>query len=355
MKKGIDVSHHQGKIDWEKVKQSGVEFAIIRAGFGNVISQKDTYFDVNMENALNAGIPVGAYWFSYAVDTKDALKEAEVCHSVLKKWKDKLSYPVFFDFEYDSEEYNSEITYNRQGRTDIIRAFCEAMKGYGYSVGYYTNRDYIQNRIDKTRLPYDLWLADYSGSPDYACAIQQTSSTGKVNGISGNVDMNTCFAEYEEEETETTEAATPAPSPAPAPAVYYRVRTQAHGWLPEVKGLTDYAGYQDSPITDIAIRVTEGTVKYRVHVLGGGWLPYVTGCNIQDSRNGYAGSGKAIDAVEVYYSTPKGKTVRKAKYRVSPVGGNYYPWQYDNETTGSQDGYAGSYGRKIGKLQITLE
>lgn len=148
---------------------------------------------------------------------------------------------------------------------------------------------------------------------------------------------------------------TVSPAPSAAPAVYYRVRTQAHGWLPEVKGLADYAGYQDSPITDIAIRVTEGTVKYRVHVLGGGWLPYVTGCNINDSAKGYAGNGKAIDAVEIYYSTPKGKTVRKAKYRVSPVGGNYYPWQYDNETTGSQDGYAGSYGRKIGKLQITLE
>lgn len=346
--KGIDVSHHQGEIDWKKVKIGGVKFAVIRAGFGNSAAQKDKQFESNMKGALGEKIPVGVYWFSYAVDAKDALKEAEVCHSILKPYKNKLTLPVFFDFEYDSETYNGEITYNRQGRTDIIRAFCEAMKGYGYKVGYYTNRDYIQNRIDKARLPYDLWLADYSGGPDYDCAIQQTSSTGKVNGISGNVDMNTCFAEYEEEETVS-------PAPSPAPVVYYRVRTQAHGWLPEVKGLADYAGYQDSPITDIAIRVTEGTVKYRVHVLGGGWLPYVTGCNIQDSRNGYAGSGKAIDAVEIYYSTPKGKTMRKAKYRVSPVGGGYYPWQYDNETTGGQDGYAGSYGRKIGKLQITLE
>ena len=141
----------------------------------------------------------------------------------------------------------------------------------------------------------------------------------------------------------------------PAPAVYYRVRTQAHGWLPEVKGLADYAGYQDSPITDIAIRVTEGAVKYRVHVLGGDWLPSVTGCDINDSKSGYAGNGKPIDAVEVYYTTPKGRTARRAKYRVSPIGGGYYPWQYDNETTGGQDGYAGSYGRKTGKLQITLE
>ncbi|MFR8002538.1 MAG: N-acetylmuramoyl-L-alanine amidase family protein [Hydrogeniiclostridium sp.] len=149
------------------------------------------------------------------------------------------------------------------------------------------------------------------------------------------------------------EASTPAPSA--ASAVYYRVRTQAHGWLPEVKGLADYAGYQDSPITDIAVRVTAGTVKYRVHVLGGGWLPYVTGCDINDSAKGYAGSGKAIDAVEAYYSTPKGRTVRRAKYRAAPTGGNYYPWQYDNETTGGQDGYAGAFGRRIGRLQITLE
>lgn len=152
-------------------------------------------------------------------------------------------------------------------------------------------------------------------------------------------------------------SAAPAPAPAPsaAPAVYYRVRTQAHGWLPEVKGLADYAGYQDSPVTDIAVRVTAGTVKYRVHVLGAGWLPYVTGCNINDSANGYAGNGKAIDAVEVYYYTPKGQTVRRAKYRAAPTGGNYYPWQYDNETTGGQDGYAGAFGRRIGRLQITLE
>ena len=115
---------------------------------------------------MAAGLPVGTYWFSYAADAKDALKEAEVCHSILKPWKDRLTLPVFFDFEYDSETYNKKVTYTRQSRTDIIRAFCEAMKGYGYKVGYYTNKDYIQNRIDKARLPYDLWLADYSGSPD---------------------------------------------------------------------------------------------------------------------------------------------------------------------------------------------
>ena len=236
--KGIDVSHHQGEIDWKKVKIDGVKFAVIRAGFGNSAAQKDKQFEVNMKGALGEKIPVGAYWFSYAVDAKDALKEAEVCHSILKSYKNKLTLPVFFDFEYDSETYNGEITYTRQGRTDIIRAFCEAMKGYGYKVGYYTNRDYIQNRIDKARLPYDLWLADYSGGPDYDCAIQQTSSTGKVNGISGNVDLNTCFAEYEE-------AGTAAPSE-PESTSKYRAGDTVRVLKAEVYGGGSFRTYADT-------------------------------------------------------------------------------------------------------------
>ena len=341
--KGIDVSRHQGKIDWKKVKEDGIEFAVIRAGFGNTVSQKDERFEENMKGALEAGLALGVYWFSYAANARDALKEAEVCHKVIKGWKDKLTLPVFFDFEYDSEKYNGDVTYTRQGRTDIVRSFCEAMKGYGYAPGYYTNRDYTANRLDTKRLPYDLWLADYSGGPDYPCALQQTGSTGKVKGISGNVDTNLCFKEY----------GTAAPAPATQkgnPDVFYRVRTQKHGWLPEVKNLEDYAGYEESPVTDIAVRVSAGSVKYRAHVLGGVWLPYVTGYDVKDVQKGYAGNGKAIDAIELQYAGEK-----RIKYRVSPVKGGYYPWQYGNETQKGQDGYAGLFGRPVSKLQISLE
>ncbi len=137
--------------------------------------------------------------------------------------------------------------------------------------------------------------------------------------------------------------------------VYYKVRTQKHGWLPGVKNLTDYAGYENSPITDIAIKVSGGSVKYRIHVLGGGWLPYVTGYNINDAVNGYAGAGAAIDAIEVYFYTPTGNAVKRAKYRVAPCNGGYYDWQYDNETGNGQDGYAGAFGVKIGKFQLCIE
>ncbi|MBE5780663.1 MAG: hypothetical protein E7328_02420 [Clostridiales bacterium] len=136
----------------------------------------------------------------------------------------------------------------------------------------------------------------------------------------------------------------------------YRVRTKHHGWLNEVVELTEYAGYENSPVTDVAIWVSKGKVRYRVHVLGGDWLPYVTGYALYDPVNGYAGNGKVIDAIEVYYETPDDiRPYQKAVYRVAPVGGTYYPWQKDTETTGGQDGYAGAFGKPIGKFQLTIE
>lgn len=132
--------------------------------------------------------------------------------------------------------------------------------------------------------------------------------------------------------------------------VYYRVKTQKHGWLSEVKNLNDYAGWQNSPITGVAIKVDKGSVKYRVHIKGGQWLPYVTGYNINNSANGWAGNNLAIDLIEVYYYTPSNiRPYKKAKYRV-----NNYSWQYDNEKTNGQDGYAGAKNVNATKFQIEI-
>ena len=141
------------------------------------------------------------------------------------------------------------------------------------------------------------------------------------------------------------------------PEVRYKVRSGGR-WLPEVTDLHDYAGVTGEAITDLAVKVTKGSVKYRVHVLGGGWLPYVKGYDTSDDENGYAGDKKPIDAVEIYYNTPsdvvKSHGYLKAKYRVAPIGGGYYSWQYDNETSGGQDGYAGYTGKAIDRFQLTL-
>lgn len=124
----------------------------------------------------------------------------------------------------------------------------------------------------------------------------------------------------------------------------------------EVINLNDFAGVIGVPITDVAIRVSKGSVKYRVHVKGGSWLPYVTGCNWNDPDNGFAGNGQVIDAIEVYYNTPADIVAshgyQKAQYRVSPLNGGYYSWQYDNETGGGQDGYAGAFGLAMDRFQL---
>lgn len=133
--------------------------------------------------------------------------------------------------------------------------------------------------------------------------------------------------------------------------VYYRVKTQKHGWLSEVKNLNDYAGWLNSPITGVAIKVDKGSIKYRVHIKGGQWLPYVTGYDINNMANGWAGNNLAIDLIEAYYYTPSNiRPYKKIKYRV-----NGLPWQYDNEKTKGQDGYAGIIGRNITKLEMIIE
>ena len=133
--------------------------------------------------------------------------------------------------------------------------------------------------------------------------------------------------------------------------VFYKVKTEKHGWLPEVKNLEDYAGWEDSPITDVAIRVDKGSIKYRVHNKGGKWLPYVTGYNLNDAINGYAGSGNVIDAIEVYYFTPNDiRPYKKIYYRA-----NGLPWQCDHDKNSKMDGYAGIIGQNITKLEMYIK
>lgn len=133
--------------------------------------------------------------------------------------------------------------------------------------------------------------------------------------------------------------------------VCYKVKTQKHGWLPEVKNLEDYAGWENSPIIAFAVKVDKGSIKYRAHIKNKGWLPYVSGYNINDFKNGYAGNNEIIDAIEIYYYTPSNiRPSKKAKYKV-----NNYGWQYDNERINNQDGYAGIFGINVTKLQVIIE
>lgn len=133
--------------------------------------------------------------------------------------------------------------------------------------------------------------------------------------------------------------------------VYYKVKTRDYGWLSEVKNLEDYAGWKNSPIIGFAVKVDKGSVWYQAHVKGGDWLEPVTGYDVGDFENGWAGDDREIDCVRIYYNTPSDiRPFKKAKYKA-----NDYEWQYDNETSHGQDGFAGVYGVNITELRIIIE
>lgn len=344
--KGIDISSHQGVIDWSKVK-SQVDFAIIRLGYGdNVISQDDSQFLNNVNGCISSKIPFGVYLYSYAKNlagSESIQSEIEHCKRLLSQVSVK-PFCVYVDIEDDSTVYLGKLML-----TNYALEFCKQMTNAGYKAGVYANENWFKNYLDVKAIAeqgYSIWCAKYSTNKpniDSSYDIWQYSSTGSVSGISGNVDMNEMYSDIRNAITETINNDV---------NVFYRVKTKNHGWLPEVKNLTDYAGYQNSPITGLAIRVDKGSIKYRVHLKGKGWLSYVTGCDINDIINGYAGNGKdIIDAIEVYYYTPDNiRPYKKAKYKV-----NDYPWQYDNEKTNGQDGYGGKFGVSATKFQIVIE
>lgn len=197
MLKGIDISKHQGVISWEKVPKD-IKFVIIRAGYG--VNTVDKYFKANIEGALKNGFSVGVYWFIYANTEAEALTNAIMFDSVIKPYKDKITYKVWCDYEYDTDEYAVKCGYNptKTTRTAIVKTFCEKMRSLGYEVGVYANRDYLRNKFEDLS-KYPLWYALYSSIKDRDCYMWQYTSKGSVNGISGNVDMNYCYSEEKEE------------------------------------------------------------------------------------------------------------------------------------------------------------
>ena len=200
MMRCIDVSAHQGHIDWPAVAASGIQATIIRAGYGNSVSQRDKQFVANITGAAAAGLKIGIYWFSYADSPEDSLKEWAACRQIIAPYRDKIKLPVAFDYEYDSVAYYRKIHGTAPSNAlinQMTNAWLGAAKNDGWQTALYTNNDYRLHVFTAATLAaWDIWLADYSGGPDVPCAIQQTSSTGRVPGISGSVDMNTIFKDY---------------------------------------------------------------------------------------------------------------------------------------------------------------
>lgn len=197
---GIDVSLYQGDIEWKKVKNAGINFAILRLGFrgygqdGKIVL--DSKFEENYNNAINEGIEIGVYFFSQATNLEEAQEEAKF---VLKNIKDKeIKYPVIFDLEKIKYDVARTDNLNVNEITNITLEFCKEIEKNGYEPCIYGNAKTFSTKLKLEEFNgYKKWYADYQEIPiyPYEFNIWQYTESGNVDGINGNVDLNICFLE----------------------------------------------------------------------------------------------------------------------------------------------------------------
>lgn len=198
--KGIDVSTYQGDIDWEKVAASGVKFVFIRLGYRGYESGllvKDDRFEDNIRGALQNGIAVGVYFVTQAISVEEAVEEAQFVMENIRPYN--VTWPIVLDIEDAASATARTAELSQQARTDHAIAFCETVKESGYTPMLYCNIRWFIEKLDITRITdYDKWFAQYFRKPffPYAFQVWQYSSTGRIDGIEGNVDYNISFVDY---------------------------------------------------------------------------------------------------------------------------------------------------------------
>lgn len=195
---GIDVSSYSGNIDWKKVKESGIDFAMIRVGGRGYGEKGEMYTDERALEYINGakaeGIKVGAYFFSQAVSTEEAIEEADYVKTVLGDIK--LDYPVAYDWEIIKDDDARTDSVSASQATECARAFCDRVKELGYTPILYSPSRELYFKYDLSRLAdIDIWYCEYANVPTfyYEFSMWQYSATGTIDGIEGAVDLNICF------------------------------------------------------------------------------------------------------------------------------------------------------------------
>lgn len=193
---GIDVSKWNKEIDWQAVKEAGIEFAIIRCGYRGAASGAlviDPMYEQNMKGAIDAGIPVGVYFFTQAINEVEALEEASMVIRLIEDYD--VDYPVFLDSESAGGKGRAD-KLDVEERTKFHEVFLETVSAAGYETGIYASKNWLNDQIDVTDLSvYKTWLAEYADVPSYDeyYHIWQYTSKGTVDGIETHVDLNLCY------------------------------------------------------------------------------------------------------------------------------------------------------------------
>ncbi|MDE7389400.1 MAG: glycoside hydrolase family 25 protein [Lachnospiraceae bacterium] len=302
----IDVSEHQGIINWNKVKNK-VDGAILRCGYGDdVASQDDKQYARNLAECEKLGIPKGVYLYSYAKTETQA--KSELAHILRLIKGHKFELPIFLDCE-ESGTQNFAPT--------ACRIVCEGLKAAGYTPGVYSSIYWWNNYLTSLN-SYKRWIAQWDTEITYKgnYLMWQYSESGRVDGIDTEVDMNYLYGNIGENNESV-------------PDILYQVFTETSGWLPTVKNLEDYAGIDGQPIKGIRVFLNGDTLSVQTHQL-------------------YNGN---IDKLTIL----AGKhTIR---YRVRTVGSsNYLSWmERETDTSGSDDTFAGESGKAIDRVQMVVK
>lgn len=337
--KGIDVSQHQGSIDWQKVKNAGTDYAIIRCGYGNdETNQDDKYWKTNADACVQNGIPFGTYIYSYAENTEMAESEANHVLRLVKGYK--MKYPIYYDLEDQSILDATES--DPKKIAEIAETFCNIIESAGYEVAIYANTNWFNNYLTDSRFDsWGKWVAQYNDSCTYGgkYTMWQCSSTGQVDGISGNVDLNIDYGTVPEEATL---------------GVSYQAHVQDIGWQ-NVKYNGDTAGTIGQSKRVEALKLTlnnptdvQGGLKYRVHQQDHGTLDWVNSGEIA----GRTGESRRIEAIQIALTGELAEQY-DIYYRVHVQEGGWLKWVKGSEDSSAWTGTEG-LGLRIEAIQIQL-
>lgn len=293
---GIDVSSHNGNINWAEVKASGVEFVFIRMSYRAYASgtlATDTKAYANIQGALAAGLKVGVYIFSQAITQQEAKEEANYICNQLSAYN--VTLPVVMDYEYVSSSdgltgrlYNANLS-SAQATSNVM-SFCSTVASRGYSAMLYANKSFLENNVDAATIAsaYKIWLANYTNSTSYAgdYSFWQYSSKGSISGISGNVD---CDIWYDGSVASTGNA-----------SISYSAHVSDIGWQNmvsdgELAGTTGLGKKLES----IKISETGNSnlgVTYRTHIQDVGWE---TSWKTDGQESGTTGKNRRLEAIQV--------------------------------------------------------
>ena len=319
--RGIDVSNHQGTVDWNKVKATGIDFAILKVG--PVYGKPDDSFERNAAECERLGIPYGVYYYSYARSVEDANKEADRTLAWLGGHHPSL--PVYYDLE--DSYILQDPDFSKDKLTQIAQAFCNRMEAVGFKSGIYANLNWLNNYLNSPSLSgYDHWVAQYNWRCDYAGSYSfwQYSSSGNVPGVNGRCDMNYCFngSLLNVDDSKMH--------------IQYEAHVSNIGWMSSKRdGSTAGTTGQSKSVEDLKVSilnpVEDGSVQINANVSGVGWQGWDTP---SASEGGTTGQGRAVEAVRLRLTGSLAKDY-DVYYRVHASNIGWMAWAKDGEEAGT--------------------